>query len=487
MLPLLFALLQDDYETYRAQVRELAKSDTVAVSSLGRTLADREVFLLTIGTGQVHEKPAILVVGIHRDGWTLALALANLLAGSKLLDRLTFYVLPRPNPGNGRKTDDDRDGEMGEDPPDDLNGDGAITMMRVEDDTGEWMPHPEDPRVLVQADPKKGERGKYRLYKEGKDDDGDGEFNEDASEGVDFNRNFTHRYPYFAKGAGPNAVSEIETRAVADFAFSRPNIAAVFTLTTEDNLFHPWKPNGDSDRAPVKWAIHSEDAPYHEFVAERYREIHGGKDAPAPTAAEGSFSEWAYFHYGRWSFAARGGWLPKSGEVKDARGADQVNALRVAPESFVEWAAVKHPDFPDRRVEVGGFKPAPAKELHPEKHLAFLEKLADLFPRLRVELKIEHLGEGTHRITATIVNDGYLPTMGTMAAIVGDQHALQARIDLPKGARLATGHPRVGVDRLGGHGGKVERSWLVVGARGSVTVTAWSPSVGTASKSAEVK
>ena len=41
------------------------------------------------------------------------------------------------------------------------------------------------------------------------------------------------------------------------------------------------------------------------YNAEQYRKLHGGKDAPGSPKGEGSFSEWAYFHYGRWSLAAR--------------------------------------------------------------------------------------------------------------------------------------------------------------------------------------
>ena len=44
-------------------------------------------------------------------------------------------------------------------------------MMRVEDETGDYFPHPDDPRVLIQADAKKNEKGKYRLLVEGKDDE----------------------------------------------------------------------------------------------------------------------------------------------------------------------------------------------------------------------------------------------------------------------------------------------------------------------------
>ena len=65
-----------------------------------------------------------------------------------------------------------------------------------------------------------------------------------------FNRNFPFHYPYFKPGAGPNAVSEIETRAVADFAFDHRNIAIVFCFSPEDNLMHVWKP--DDNEGKVK-------------------------------------------------------------------------------------------------------------------------------------------------------------------------------------------------------------------------------------------
>ncbi len=512
LLALLLPQSYADYESFRAAIERLSKSDTVSASTIAKSPGGRDVVLLTLGTGKVHEKPAIFVVGgvhgPHLVGSEVALRLARLIAekGGALLERNTFYIVPRPNPdaneayfrkvrlersGNDRRTDDDRDGEIGEDPPDDLNGDGWITMMRVEDDTGGWKAHPDEPRVLVPADPKKNERGRWRLLVEGRDDDGDGEFNEDGSGGVSFNRNFPFRYPYFAVGAGPNQVSEPESRAVADFAYSHPNIAAVFTFTPEDNLFHPWKPNGDSDRASIPWAIRSEDSPFLEWIAERYREIHEGKDSPAPPAGEGSFSEWAYFHFGRWSFAARGWWIPN--------GAEPVSAFRwLAQEKidgFVEWTEVKHPDFPDRKVEVGGFKPfvllnPPAKELDPlaEKHLTFLEKLAGWMPRVRVsELRVEDLGGGVRRVTAAVVNDGYLPTASRMGEMTGDPHPLQLKLDVPKGVRLTTGSLRTTVERLAGNGGRAERSWLVAGGGGKITVLVWSPSVGADSKSTELK
>ena len=69
---------------------------------------------------------------------------------------------------NARPMDDDRDGLVDEDGPEDLNGDGFITVMRRAEPGGEWMVDPQDDRLLKKADPLKGERGEYALYVEGR-------------------------------------------------------------------------------------------------------------------------------------------------------------------------------------------------------------------------------------------------------------------------------------------------------------------------------
>lgn len=549
-----------DYDAFRLQVESIAQSEFAKLESLGRTLGGREVYLLRIGTGKVDEKPAILVVGAvepaHLAGSELAVRVAwRLVDGAAkdkavraMLDRVTFYVVPRPAPDaceaffrrpycerntNERPTDDDRDGKVDEDGPDDLDGNGWITQMRVEDPARAYMARTDDPRVMIKADPKKNEQGRWSIYVEGRDNDGDESFNEDPPGGVAFNRNFAMKYPYFEPDAGPNQVSEVETRAVADFAFSRPNIAAVFSFTPEDNLMHPWKPNPASEGQRIKTALLGADAPYTDFLAEAYRKIRGGSDAPNSPAGAGSFSDWAYFHYGRWSLAARAWWVPKvdaekgksegkgkpeakdekklpASEAKDKkdasaekdkkaadekRGADEVNALRwLAREKidgFVPWKQIKHPDFPGRKVEVGGFRPflrfnPPAKELDAlaEKHEKFLARLVELLPRVAIqEVKTEPLGEGVWRVTAAVLNRGYLPTMSKMGEISRVPYPLQIALDLPQGAALVTGHPRVRLPVLSGSGGRAEQSWLVRIPKGkpvSIPVRVWSPSVGEA-------
>lgn len=329
------------------RVNKLAESEAVRVTSLAKTLEGRDLWLLELGYDEAKSKPALLIVGDvepHRlVGSEIALKMAEDIIQNRddpradyLLRNRTVYIIPRPNPdgtqaffqkpyrerhGNARPTDDDRDGETGEDGPLDLNHDGWVTWMRIEDPAGDYRVHPDDPRVMQKVDRSKGEVGTHFVYREGGyDQDEDGLIVEDGSLGVAFNRNFAFRYPYFGVGAGPHQVSEIETRAVADFMFDHPNIVAVLSFSPEDNLMHPWKADPAAAKAEIKEGLLPDDAPYFDAIAKEYRDILGRDDCPPSPKGAGSFSEWAYFHYGRWSFAARGWWIPteEPSKVKDA-------------------------------------------------------------------------------------------------------------------------------------------------------------------------
>ena len=95
---------------------------------------------------------------------------------------------------NGLHMDDDLDDLVDEDGPDDLNKDGLITQIRVKDPEGTMIPDPSDAKLMRKADSKKGEKGIYKIYTEGLDNDGDGLYNEDPPGGVEINRNFPHDF-----------------------------------------------------------------------------------------------------------------------------------------------------------------------------------------------------------------------------------------------------------------------------------------------------
>jgi hypothetical protein len=239
------------------------------VSSIGRTLGGRDIWVLEIANpagAPVKDRPALLVAGgfegDHLVGGELALyTAAHLLksypADPEVKDRLdnaVVYVIPRVNPDgaeamfapvktgrrtNARPFDDDNDGRVDEDGPEDLNKDGFITVMRVKAAGGEYMIDPAEPRLMKRADPKKGEAGGYKLYEEGIDNDKDGFINEDPPGGVDLNRNFMHAYPYYQADAGPHMASEAEARALLDWILTHRHIAAVLTFGHSDNLIVP--------------------------------------------------------------------------------------------------------------------------------------------------------------------------------------------------------------------------------------------------------
>ena len=125
---------------------------------------------------------------------------------------------------------------------------------------------------------------------------------------------------------------------------------------------------------------------------------------------------------------------------------------------FVPWTPIQDSDFPDEKVEVGGFKPfyllnPPAKELDPlaEKHTDYLLELARLMPRVKIHsAKAESLGGGIFRITVVVLNEGYLPTSCEMGQITGQVYPLYLRLTAPQGTHYITGTPRTELGRLRG-------------------------------------
>ncbi|HEY0783931.1 MAG TPA: M14 family zinc carboxypeptidase, partial [Thermoanaerobaculia bacterium] len=214
-------------------------------------------------------RPALFVganaAGFHNAGTEAALHLARTLLEDKapatagLLRTRTFYVAPVLNPdahdaifetprrrrgGNAETVDHDNDGMAGEDGPDDLDGDGVITSLRIPDPTGEWLPDPDEPRLLVRSDPQKERVGAFRVVTEGKDDDGDGQYNEDAKDGVWMDKNFPHAFAHGDPEAGPWPSYAPETKAVLDFLFPRRNVAIAIIYGPANNLLAAPQPLG---------------------------------------------------------------------------------------------------------------------------------------------------------------------------------------------------------------------------------------------------
>lgn len=514
-----------------SRIRELGTKypQLCTVRSLGKTSAGNDIWLISIGTGNRDSKPAMAVVsgvdGKHITGRELALGFATRILQNStknqirdLLEKMTFYVIPDASPEassqfsspiryersvNSRPTDDDRDFQTDEDPCEDLNGDGLITLIRIKDPAGKYLISSEDERIMAEADLSKGETGSYHVFTEGTDNDKDGKFNEDGAGGVSFNRNFTYNYEEFGAGTGLYPVSEPETKAVADFLFDRFNVYSVITFGPQDNLGQPMKApdrqtdagrqNQDPDQGFTRMqrtkitSIMKSDETINRLVSEKYHSITGLKGSPAPVSEPGNFMEWAYFHYGRYSFSTPGWWF--SYEKGKNAGAELLkkSGNEKSSELFVPWTVTDHPDFPGKTVEVGGLKPfalinPPADSLPGliESHYEFITEVAAMHPELEfLDVKTENAGENIFRISMLVHNKGLFAT----CAEIGDQNIwtriMRINLEPSKGQTILSGSKVQRIQRLQGDE-SAEFSWLISG-KGTVRISAGSDAVGTIS------
>jgi len=195
-----------------------ARPDAASLVSLGTSAGGRPITALRIaapGPVPADARKTLLLVGgldgvsLHGAEEVLGIAAGLASEPERLPPDLAFLCLPWASPDGlsaeflrlkgagpgslGRDetpVDDDLDGLNAEDGPDDLDGDGLVTMMLVEDAAGEWQRAP-DARFLVPAGRAATAGPRYSLFREGKDDDGDGVYNEDGAGGIRADHNFT--------------------------------------------------------------------------------------------------------------------------------------------------------------------------------------------------------------------------------------------------------------------------------------------------------
>jgi len=507
----------------RLKSLESSYSSWVKLQSLTKTVGGKDVWVLEIGGGDRASHPAIAVLGgvegPHLLSQELAMGFAEkLLAGVQkdsikdLLNTAAFYVFPSLSPdaaeqyfarpryersANSTPTDDDRDGGVNEDPFEDLNNDGLITTVRIEDPAGKWKTHPADERVLVMANAEKGERGKYILISEGTDNDKDGKWNEDPEGGIHFNKSLTFDPPYFTPGAGEHPVSEAESRGLLDYLYTHFNVFAVVSFGPANNLSESWKFDKSKTSQRIISGIMEGDATVNKMASELYKKYITAKDAPAVAPSKGDFSQWAYFHYGRQSFSTPGWWVPKFELPKDSTAArkfknnedknSDVDFLRWAEkdglEVFVPWQKINHPDYPGQPAETGGFKPfvrlnPPFQQVDKlvAEHTQFLISLAGKRPEVDlVNLKKESLENGVTRLTVTVRNKGLFPAIAEIAQ--NNYWIKQVKITLSASKeQILSGNKVTLLPNLGA-GESKELTWLVQG-KDKITIEAGAPQTG---------
>ncbi len=432
--------------------------------SIGETLEGTPLLVLEITneqTGAALDKPGYYYDGnIHAEelaGAEVALHFAWYLLTNygtdprvtALLDTRTIYVRPKFNPDgadvalttihNPRSTprpyDEDRDGLLDEDPPNDLDGDGYATRMRVPNPNGLWQQSTEDPRMMVRRNTGDVAGPFYDVFSEGIDDDGDGRFNEDGVGGIDMNRNFPRNWglEFEQRGAGPFPLSEPETRATIEFLHSHRNITGVVHGHTSGGFLY---------RLPSTTSWDNYDMGDQRLILELAQQYTATTGQPArPSYSNprvhryGTLISWSYWDFGVIGFVPEywGGFgndYDSDGSVTESerlRWNDEV----LDGNGFAEWSTHRHPQLGE--VEIGGWRarftsrnpPPQLLRSEIEKYVTWMLSLAEISPRVAIrDIDMTRVEDGVVKLSMVVENVGYLPTNIT-------QRALDAQVAVP--------------------------------------------------------
>ncbi len=205
-----------------------------------------------------------------------------------LVDGNSFYICPVVNPdgvfnsvekdltqrGNSLLKDDDNDGKINEDGPDDLDGDGRITSFRYKDPKGQYVQDEVDPRVMIRiGDKEKTKKERWSVIREDKDNDGDGKRGEDSEQGFDLNRNYPEVWfdeKGYQGGTGDYPTSAPEVQAMAEFFSTHHNIMmAQFYHTSGGFTYRPMGVTSDASMHPRDIAV------YDLIMGRKYVEMMG--------------------------------------------------------------------------------------------------------------------------------------------------------------------------------------------------------------------
>jgi hypothetical protein len=205
-----------------------------------------------------------------------------------LIDNKTFYFCPMVNPDgvynsvengipqrtNSMKKDDDKDGKINEDGPDDLDGDGRILQFRYKDPKGNYVMDDQDPRLMIRLrGNQKTDKPRYAVITEDKDNDSDSKRGEDSESGIDLNRNYPEgwwRPDGFAGGTGNYPTSAPETHAMAEFLTNHTNILMAQNYHTSGGF--TYRPMGTAPHPN----LHAKDVAVLDLVmGKKYLEIIG--------------------------------------------------------------------------------------------------------------------------------------------------------------------------------------------------------------------
>ena len=437
------------------------------LESIGKSFRGRDLWLMTINnpaTGPEMSKAAMYVeANIHGNEiqggevclytiWYLMENYGRVDDVTRLVDERVFYIVPTVNPdgrqyfmegpgGNARSghvpVDDDNDGLIDEDAPEDINGNGIVEQIRLRvPGQGNYRISRTNPNVLEPVP--FGETGDWlMLGQEGVDNDGDGMVNEDGPGSYDPNRNWASDWQpnYIQSGAMDYPFQLPEARAVNDFLMAHPNIAGVQTYHNSGGMILRG-PGAESTGEYPMTDVRAYDElgrngervlPFYRYLViwSGLYTVHGG------------VIDWTNDGLGILSFSNEL-WSGEQYFTSPSLKEEQADpASPIAPsvsryffdkylefgDEFLEWKPFDHPQF--GKVEMGGVWKkyqgrVPPRFMNEElchRNMAFTLYQADEMPLVRVgEMSVEKVGGDVYRVFVDLTNPKVAPTIMAKAA-----------------------------------------------------------------------
>ncbi len=449
--------------------------DLVDLYKVGESFEGRSIWQMTFTnkkTGTDTEKPAAFFEGGRHSGEVTGTECVMYLAKylldnygkdpdvTRLLDTRSIYLRPVNNPDGHnlylktaqsnrstvRPEDNDNDGLLDEDSPEDLDGDGMILTMRWKDEKkGNMSPDPKDPtgRILKRVEAGKGI---YLTSTEGIDNDGDGRINEDGIGGLDLHRNYPENWRpesettgrgYTQGGAGEYPVSENETRAVVLFLLSHPNIYVVNSMDTSVPMhLRPPSTSGSEERMypeDLEWYKLFDKIGKEKTGYEKAGDVYNDYGSGSPLFGHGP--DFGYWYYGAIWYGDEIWNGARYKDYNDDGEKDQLDQIRWDDEEndslgFHSWKPAKHSVYGD--IEIGGFDPKFFSQNPPAKHLEtwvrneamFNLEMSKYLPGLAwsdievKKIKSWKADSSDYQLKISFVNNGKLPTALKQAALV---------------------------------------------------------------------
>ncbi|MFZ9914500.1 MAG: M14 family metallopeptidase [Phycisphaerales bacterium] len=475
-----------DHPTLVAESKALAAAhpDMLTYVELGKSSQGRPVFALILNnpkTGVDTDKPAMYIDGnIHGNEvnasetvlytvWYLVEQYGKNKLLTDLVDRSAFYFVPCVNP-DGRQTwfdaqssphssrtgmqptDDDRDGLVDEDGPDDLDGDGSIGMMWRRDPNGTHRRSELDPNKMERVEPEPRadgtiRRGEWSMAgREGIDNDGDGQVNDDGPGGYDMNRNWPADWQpdHVQGGAGDWPFSYPETESVGRFILTKPNIAAGQAYHNTGGMI--LRGPGAASRENA----YAADRSTYDAIANAGVEMLPGYRSMVIHSdlypVRGGFVNWLSESLGIVSFTNEL-WTEKrisqNGGSPDQGGMERWRERLLFDETRTPFTEVEHPTL--GKVLVGGgtkwsSRNPPSWMLEEECHrnAAFTFFHAQQMPRVSWGTHdVKRIGDGLWEVTLEIKNDALIPTRTARAASTKAGIPDRITLSAPKGGKIA--------------------------------------------------